>query len=88
MNPFLQRYNQNHQQDNDCDGWKDKLVGKVILKDEETTQLPATSFVRMKELPSQHRILAPNSMCTMDYRPERLNIRIDDTNKVHAVYYG
>ncbi|ORX57595.1 hypothetical protein DM01DRAFT_1406133 [Hesseltinella vesiculosa] len=87
MNPYLQRYN-NNQQGDDCDGWKNKLVGKVILDDTSNTHLPADSVVRRNELPSLHRVLAPNSVCTMDYRPERLNIRVDDSNKVHAVYYG
>lgn len=31
---------------NDCDGWRDKLVGKVVLNDEEETVLAADEVIR------------------------------------------
>ncbi|SAM00134.1 hypothetical protein [Absidia glauca] len=76
------------QQQDDCDGWRDKLVGKTIVGDEAVTSLPAGSFVRTKDLPKLHRVLGSNSMMTMDYRPDRLNIHIDDDKKVKGVNYG
>ncbi|CEP12954.1 hypothetical protein [Parasitella parasitica] len=71
-----------------CDGWHDKLVGKVILGDDEETALSANEFVRKKDLPNPNRVLAPNSMASMDYRPDRLNIKVDGNMKVTGVNYG
>lgn len=31
----------NNKNSNDCDGWRDKLFGKVILNDDEQTALAA-----------------------------------------------
>lgn len=88
----------------ECDGWRDKLVGKVVLNDDEVTTLEdnevgnVTRFltnsdffsqcVRRKDLPRPSRVLPPNSMMTMDYRPDRLNVRVDHTMRVTGVNYG
>lgn len=45
-------------------------------------------FVRTKDLPKLHRVLGSNSVVTMDYRPDRLNIHVDDDKKVKGVNYG
>lgn len=37
----------NNDNSNDCDGWRDKLVGKVVLNDDEVTTLK-TDEVRKK----------------------------------------
>ncbi|KAI9248832.1 hypothetical protein BDA99DRAFT_445938 [Phascolomyces articulosus] len=73
---------------NDCDGWRDKLVGKKILKDNEETALSSDQFVRESELPKLRRVLPPNGVMTMDYRPERLNIHLDHNQKVQSVNFG
>ncbi|KAI8082852.1 uncharacterized protein BX664DRAFT_339218 [Halteromyces radiatus] len=76
------------QQSADCDGWRDKLVGKTVVDDETITSLPEDKIVRKKDLPQFHRVLAPNSIMTMDYRPERLNIHVDANQQVKGVNYG
>ncbi|MBX7021495.1 hypothetical protein EX238_25180 [Providencia rettgeri] len=37
---------------------------------------------------SQARILAPDRMYTTDYDPTRLNIRVDEQNRILSVYCG
>lgn len=44
--------------------------------------------VRIKDLPSYHRVLPPGAIMTRDYRLDRLNVFIDDNRKVERVYYG
>lgn len=41
-----------------------------------------------QDLPQQHRVLQPDSMKTMDYRPERLNIHVDEEGTVRDVKFG
>ncbi|KAL4781023.1 hypothetical protein BJX76DRAFT_336404 [Aspergillus varians] len=64
------------------DEWLNKLVGKKIS---ETSN--ATSFAK-KDLPETHRILKPGDMKTMDHKPERLNIHVDENDNVRDVNYG
>ncbi|KAI8645077.1 hypothetical protein BD408DRAFT_412209 [Parasitella parasitica] len=78
----------NQKESPDCDGWRDKLFGKVILNDNEETALGADECVRTKDLPNPSRVLRPDSMMTMDYRPERLNIKVDHSMRVTGVNYG
>ncbi|CAO3657162.1 unnamed protein product [Mucor hiemalis] len=77
-----------HDNSDDCDGWRDKLVGKVVLNDDEVSSLGTDEAIRRKDLPTPHRVLAPNSMATMDFRPDRLNVRVDHTMRVTGVNYG
>ncbi|KAJ5086438.1 hypothetical protein NUU61_007745 [Penicillium alfredii] len=62
--------------------WVNKLMGKKIS---ETSD--ATSFAK-KDLPESHRVLKPGDMKTMDHKPERLNIHVDDDGTVRDVNYG
>ncbi|KAI8139467.1 hypothetical protein BJV82DRAFT_521901 [Fennellomyces sp. T-0311] len=78
----------NNKANSGCDGWRDKLVGKTILRESEETALSEDQVVRENELPAIRRILPPNSMMTMDFRPERLNIHVDANRKVRSVNYG
>ncbi|KAI9331392.1 hypothetical protein BD770DRAFT_403531 [Pilaira anomala] len=78
----------NNKNSGDCDGWRDKLFGKVILNDDEQTGLAADEYIRKKDLPQPNRILPPNSIMTMDYRPDRLNIHVDHTMRVTSVNQG
>ncbi|KAL3473799.1 hypothetical protein BJX99DRAFT_233063 [Aspergillus californicus] len=63
--------------------WLIKLAGKKISE----TSSDDTSFAK-KDLPESHRILKPGDGVTMDYKPERMNIHVDENNTVHDVRFG
>ena len=54
--------------------------------------MDANSFRRQcfakQDLPESHRIVKPGDFTTMDYRPERLNIHLDENENVRDVNYG
>ncbi|KAH7114466.1 hypothetical protein B0J11DRAFT_541072 [Dendryphion nanum] len=68
--------------DDGQEDWLSKLAGKKIGE-----QHDEVTFAK-KDLPSPHRVLKPDSMSTMDYKPERLNIHLDDEGTVKNVRYG
>lgn len=41
-----------------------------------------------QDLPKEHRVLGPDSMGTMDHKPERLNIHVDEEGTVKDVKFG
>jgi len=43
---------------------------------------------RASDLPAGTRVLPPNSMMTMDFRPDRLNVHLDGTDTVVKVIMG
>lgn len=45
-------------------------------------------YVRRKDLPKPSRVIPKNSMITMDFRPDRLNVHVDDRKKITGVNYG
>ncbi|KAI9376765.1 peptidase inhibitor I78 family-domain-containing protein [Aspergillus egyptiacus] len=65
------------------DEWLNKLMGKKL----SDSASDATSFAK-KDLPESHRIVKPGDMMTMDHRPERLNIHVDENDNVRDVRYG
>ncbi|KAL5120235.1 hypothetical protein ACEQ8H_001793 [Pleosporales sp. CAS-2024a] len=64
------------------DDWMTKLMGKKL-----GDQHDETTFAKM-DLPEEHRVLKPDSMSTMDHKPERLNIHVDDEGTVKKVSHG
>jgi hypothetical protein len=40
------------------------------------------------DLPKEHRILRPDSMKTMDYKPDRLNIHVGEDGTVQKTSQG
>lgn len=40
------------------------------------------------DLPEQHRVLRPDSMKTMDFKPDRLNVHVDEDGTVKDVTHG
>ncbi|KXG45600.1 Proteinase inhibitor I78 [Penicillium griseofulvum] len=62
--------------------WINKLMGKTIS---DTTN--ETCFAK-KDLPPSHRILKPGYAQTEDYKPERLNVYVNDDGTVHDVNFG
>ncbi|KAL5691908.1 hypothetical protein ACP6JE_000376 [Aspergillus fumigatus] len=65
----------------DKNEWLSKLVGKKISDSTSDT------FAK-KDLPEHHRVLRPGDAMTMDHRPERLNIHLDEEDKVKDVHFG
>lgn len=49
---------------------------------------PCLQVIREKDLPKPHRVLPPNGVMTMDYRPDRLNIFVDENRRVNNVNNG
>lgn len=52
------------------------------------TYIDVLQVFRRKDLPKLHRVLHPDSMMTMDFRPERLNVRVDGSNKAKSVDFS
>ncbi|CEN62271.1 hypothetical protein ASPCAL08909 [Aspergillus calidoustus] len=65
------------------DEWLNKLVGKKISESSSNE----TCFAK-KDLPETHRIVKPGDFTTMDHRPDRLNIHLDENDNVRDVNYG
>lgn len=66
-------------------------VGKLYVDDRkdlventspDSTQSDKDKVVRHTELPEGTRIITPDTMVTMDFRQDRLNLHIDEDNKV------
>ncbi|RUS20041.1 hypothetical protein BC937DRAFT_86502 [Endogone sp. FLAS-F59071] len=68
--------------------WQDKLVGKTYIGGGSAGALEEDQVVRDSQLPAIHRVARINTMLTMDYRPTRLNVKIDENNKILAVSFG
>ncbi|KAG2179066.1 hypothetical protein INT43_001916 [Umbelopsis isabellina] len=89
MNP-LQKLQEDSlkNKDENTVAWSKKLVGKTFVDDGAEHNLSEDQVFRRKDLPKMHRVLGPDSMMTMDYRPERLNVRVDDSNKAKSVDFS
>lgn len=72
----------------DCDGWRDKLVGRILLENDQESTLSEGEYVYKKDLPQPNRVVKKGSFVTMDFRPNRLNVHVDDRMKVTGVEYG
>ncbi|KAL2106027.1 hypothetical protein VUR80DRAFT_7393 [Thermomyces stellatus] len=65
--------------------WMRKLVGKKLGDENEG---PSETVFCKRDLPPEHRVIKPGMMVTKDFRPERLNVHVDDEGKVSHVYHG
>ncbi|KAL0077544.1 hypothetical protein J3Q64DRAFT_1768186 [Phycomyces blakesleeanus] len=74
-------------QPNNADEWKERLIGKTILGEDEETTLSSSETFNELELPKPYRLLAPGSIMTRDFNPNRLNVFIDEEKVVTNVYY-
>ncbi|SPO04082.1 uncharacterized protein DNG_06765 [Cephalotrichum gorgonifer] len=63
--------------------WMRKLVGKK-LSDEGSSE---TNFCKT-ELPQECRVIKPGMMVTKDFKPDRLNVHVDDEGTVSHVHHG
>ncbi|KAG0171197.1 hypothetical protein DFQ28_004101 [Apophysomyces sp. BC1034] len=75
-------------QGDESNGWSEKLYGKTVIGDDENTDLPEHEVIRPKDLPEPYRFVKPKSMVTMDYNPSRLNIRLDQFNRIVGTSLG
>ncbi|KXJ91912.1 hypothetical protein Micbo1qcDRAFT_203954 [Microdochium bolleyi] len=73
----------NTNSDNPTELWTTKLVGKTLSDDGHSE----TNFCK-KDLPQNHRVIGPNSMVTMDFRPDRLNVHVKEDGTVHKVEHS
>ncbi|KAF2639873.1 hypothetical protein P280DRAFT_470476 [Massarina eburnea CBS 473.64] len=64
------------------DAWTTKLMGKKLGDGHNET-----TFAK-QDLPQEHRVIQPDSMSTMDFKPERLNIHVDGEGTVKNVKFG
>merc|ERR1712029_808449 len=62
--------------------WTTKLMGKTLGDDHSET-----CFAK-QDLPKEHRVLQPDTMCTQDYKPDRLNVHVDEAGTVKDVKFG
>ncbi|PWY83213.1 hypothetical protein BO94DRAFT_625582 [Aspergillus sclerotioniger CBS 115572] len=63
--------------------WLHKLAGKKITESDSDV----TSFAK-KDLPEGHRVIKPGDAVTMDFRPERMNVHVDDEGIVQHVSFA
>jgi predicted pyridoxine 5'-phosphate oxidase superfamily flavin-nucleotide-binding protein len=70
--------------------WQEKLVGKRFVDDNEAVPagIDPSRVVRRSDLPKHHRIVKPGTMSTTDFRPERLNVKLDEENRVTSANFG
>ncbi|KAK9382128.1 uncharacterized protein V2V93DRAFT_366512 [Kockiozyma suomiensis] len=64
--------------------WSNKLVGKKITNSGPSSD---TSFPE-SELPNPSRVIKPGMLTTMDFRPERINVTVDESGIVKHVRTG
>ncbi|KAK6363707.1 hypothetical protein TWF730_001127 [Orbilia blumenaviensis] len=67
--------------------WSDKLVGKKIV--DEPSEHP-DHFCK-QDLPQgvqSHRVIPPGTMVTKDFRPDRMNVHVDDEGVCTRVHFG
>jgi len=67
---------------NDSSNWPSKLLGKKLT--ESVTD--SASFAK-KDLPQTYRIVTPGAQITMDYRPDRLTVYVNQDGTVIDVQY-
>lgn len=69
----------------------ESYVGKVYVDDRadltnpsapDSAQSDKNKVVRHSELPEGTRVIFPDTMVTMDYREDRLNLHVDNENVV------
>jgi hypothetical protein len=62
-------------------------IGKTLVRKTEA-QAAVDGVVLETTIPQPYRVLLPDSMMTMDFNPERINVHVDDSNKIQKVRRG
>lgn len=68
-----------------------QMIGlKYIEKEAEaaSTGMDRQRIVTREQLPLETRVLPPGSIKTLDYRKDRMNVQLDDSDVVKKVTYG
>ncbi|MES1910958.1 MAG: hypothetical protein MHM6MM_003474 [Cercozoa sp. M6MM] len=69
-----------------------QLVGKPALREDDAVPeggIEGVDYVVVaNEHAKGHRVLPPNSMMTMDYRPDRINYATDENFIITRVFKG
>eukprot|EP01083_Nonionella_stella_P052709 139747_1 len=74
----------------DLDGIKKLLTGRVITFSEEEKAKNLEGAIHHEEIRNigAVRLIKPKTMVTMDYNPDRLNIKVDDNSKVIDAHFS
>ncbi|KAB5572722.1 hypothetical protein GE09DRAFT_1217268 [Coniochaeta sp. 2T2.1] len=68
---------------NKTDEWTNKLVGKKLSEQDSNE----TTFCK-RDLPQETRVIQPGMMVTKDFKPERLNVHLEEDGTVSHVQHG
>ncbi|RIA90235.1 hypothetical protein C1645_770560 [Glomus cerebriforme] len=75
--------------DKSLDNWKAKLLGKKFVSDNVSVAAEEQhNVIRKTDLPTEHRVIPPDGMVTMDIKPDRLNVYIDHSSTIYKVKFG
>ncbi|EWC48431.1 hypothetical protein DRE_02200 [Drechslerella stenobrocha 248] len=64
--------------------WTTDLVGKKIV--DQRSDDPE-HFCK-QDLPEQNRVIAPGTLVTRDFRPQRMNVHLDDEDRCSHITFG
>lgn len=70
----------------DIEYWRSRLVGKTLV--EEESSYSGDQFVKRSQLPKLHRVIPPGGIVTLDFRPDRLNLRVTASKAIQSVSFG
>ncbi|CAM5315978.1 hypothetical protein GCM10010329_73880 [Streptomyces spiroverticillatus] len=68
----------------------DQWIGKTLVRDGESDPVgvPAERLVHERDIPEPYRIVRPGSILTQEYMPDRINVHVDDANRITRVTFG
>jgi hypothetical protein len=70
----------------DYDQWIGKTL--VLTGEADPADVPADHLVHERDIPKPYRIVRPGAFVTMDYAPDRLNVHVDDQNRITRINFG
>ncbi|KAI9222265.1 hypothetical protein BC828DRAFT_378816 [Blastocladiella britannica] len=71
--------------DQELGQWREKLIGKTIV---DGSAADDAASISRESLPRDSRVISPGKLVTLDFRPQRLNVELDDEGKVRQVHLG
>ncbi|KAJ1504527.1 hypothetical protein HMI56_001587 [Coelomomyces lativittatus] len=67
--------------------WEQKLIGKKYVPSVGTSS-SSKNEIHPSDLPVNSRVIKPDSVVTLDYIPDRLNLRINEGSVISSVFFG